>query len=229
MKFISTITFLIISYSTFSQITLSKVLIFQKMPFKEIQSSLFKNYTIINDETSHYYSPIIKCNPPEFYNDSCTWACYDEVYDESIKSKYPLTEVKFKNYSTPNYTYEFLQKSTFAENYDVITKKATKFIEIYEITHSINDNCKNELHNRDIFYIKSIDIQFNDTEDWMQFKNEVIENTTFIGTSRLDNDSPIIFRYEIKIQFTNGDYKNVTIELNENNLISHAKFTLRNF
>lgn len=222
MKFIATITLLIISYSSFSQITLSEVLGFQIMPFKEIQSYLFKKYTIINDEVYHYYEPITKCMPPEYEADSCTWSCYDGGYEESIHSKFPLYKVEFKNPSIVNYIYESKQKSTFAENYDAITKKATSFIEICEMTYSMNDNCENELHNIDIYCWKGISIQFNDLEEWKRFKNNVIEKATFIGTSRIDNNSPIKFNYEIKIQLKNGKYKKVEIELYENNLNYHA-------
>lgn len=229
MKSIITITFLIISYSSFSQITLSEVLGFQNMPFKEIQSHLFKTYTIINDEVSHYYDPIIPCSPPEYDTDSCNWICYADVYNEPINSKFPLYKVEFENPSIVNYIYEFYQKSTFAENYDAITKKATKFIDIYEKTYSSNTNCKNEFHIDDFFCHKEISIQFNDLEEWKRFKNNVIEKATFIGTSRIDNNSPIKFNYEIKIQLKNGKYKNVEIELYENNLSYHASFKLSKF
>jgi hypothetical protein len=222
MKFITTITFLIISYSSFSQITLSEVLGFQNMPYEEIQSSLFKHYKIIDTKTSYYYIPIYECDPPEYLDDGCNWKCNNEDED-GLKSEYPLFDISFVNYKIL-----LSQKSSFAENLDVITKKASTFIEISEVTSTINDNCKNEMRINDFSYSKIIKIQFNNQEHWKYFKNSVIEKAKFIRTDKKKfSDSPITFIYEMKIQLKNGEYKNISIELYENDLVSHAEFCLK--
>lgn len=92
---------------------------------------------------------------------------------------------------------------------------------------TINDNCKNEMRINDFSYTKTIKIQFNNQEHWKYFKNSVIEKAKFIRTDKKLSDSSITFIYEIKIQLKNGEYKNISIKLYENDLVSHAEFCLK--
>jgi hypothetical protein len=213
MKFITTITLLIISYSSFSQITLSEVLDFYKISFKEMQSNLFKTNTIIDNKAVFKYIPVTNCNPNILKEDSCTWECSTPNYKNQIISKFQLFEVFLEDTLIVNYLLDATQESTFAENYNPTTKKANTFITIEEKTLSENSNCNNEL---EYFSVnKHIFIQFNNIENWNYFKNNVIDNAEFIGTDQTDDNSPIRLQYEMKIQSNNGEYIYLLISLTE--------------
>ena len=224
MKILTTLVFLLTSLFTFGQITFQEVLSLEDKSYKEIQAFMLRDYTIINDSKGYTYSPIKECNPPEFMEDSCTWKCKVMEGLDVIKSKYPIEKIVFKQSSNKNYEVAEYSESSFAENYNPVTKKATTFLEISESKYFNNANCQNEFRDNDNAY-KTIRIQFSDPEHWQDFKRSVAEIATFQSTWRPSEDQPIYLRYGIRRQIVNGYWKGVFINLHESSSTYHASIS----
>jgi hypothetical protein len=139
-----------------------------------------------------------------------------------IKSKYPLQEVVFKESSNKNYEVREYSESSFAENYNKETKRATTFLETIEYTYWNNANCQNEFSDKKNVTI-TIRIQFSDPEHWKDFKRSVATIATFQSTWRPSEDQPIYLRYGIRRQIVNGHWKGVFINLHESGSTYHAE------
>ena len=218
------IFFILFPLFSFGQITFQEVLSLEKSSYKEIQAFMLRDYTIINDSKEYRYFPIKACNPPQFANDSCTWICTMPDHLDEIRSKYPLDKVKFKESSNQYYEVWEDSESTFAENYNVETKKATTFLDISERKSRNNANCLDEFRDVSNTY-KTIEIQFSDPEHWKDFKRSVSEIATFQSTWRPSEDQPIYLRYGIRRQIVNGYWKGVFINLHESGSTYHASIS----
>ena len=142
MKIIFSSFFIFWSYISFGQITFEEVLAFENKSFKEIQAQLLQDYTIFKDNKEYYYFPIKQCNPPEFREDSCQWQCVQPNHLDFLKSKFPLNNIVFKKSSNKNYEVWLTLESSFGENYNSITKRATTFIYVKERKTWSNNNRK---------------------------------------------------------------------------------------
>ena len=207
------------------QITFSDILKLEEMTYKEIQATLLKGYSIIDNDKYYYYVPFTKCNNDiKIISDTCEWNCTSPDYLNEVKSKYPITNVVFKTASNKNYESWLIQKSTFAENYKPDTKKATTFIKIEEKRTWDNANCKNEFHETTNIGIK-ISIQFANLFDWNEFKSAVSNTASFQETWRMSDTEPIEFRYGIRRYKFNNSWKGVFINLHEDYPTYHASIT----
>ena len=224
MKILTTLVFLLPSLFSFGQITFQEVLSLENKSYKEIQAFMLRDYTIINDSKEYKYLPIKECNPPEFNEDSFTWKCIVLEGLDAIESKYPLQEVVFKKSSNKNYEVREYSESTFAENYNSETKKATTFLEIGESKYWNNANCQNEFRDNNNETI-TIKIQLFDPELWKDFKRSVATIATFQSTWRPFEDQPIYLRYGIRRQIVNGYWKGVFINLHESSSTYHASIS----
>lgn len=222
-NFKHTIIFLLFPLLSFGQITFQEVLSLENKSYKEIQGFMLRDYTIINDSKGYRYLPFKECTPPEFMDDSCTWKCRLFEGADVIESKYPLEKIVFKESSNKNYEVWENSESSFAENYNLATKKATTFLEISERKSWDNANCQTEFRASKEY--RTIRIQFSDPEHWKDFKRSVSEIATFQSTWRPSEDQPIELRYGIRRQIVNGYWNGVFINLYESDSTYHASIS----
>lgn len=231
MKIIISTSLLFFSFISFGQITFEDVLSFEKKSFKEIQADLIKDYTIFEDDKEYYYFPITECNPKEYQEDSCQWKCSMPNHLDVLKSKYPLNRVVFKKSSNKNYEVWLTLNSSFGENYNSATKRATTFIHLNERKSWSNNNCKNEMiEGNGMSSPISISIQFANKEHWKNFKSGVTNNASFQDTWQPSKDSPVELRYGIRREHTiNGRWKGVFINLYESDSTYHARISFDSY
>ena len=231
MKTIASTFFILFSFISYGQITFEDVLSFEKKSFKEIQAALFEDYTVIDDNKDYYYFPIKECNPPKYAEDGCQWICTEPNHLDAITSKYPIDKVVFSKSSNKNYEMWLNLKTTFGENYNSVTKKATTFINVSERKSWSNNNCKSEMiegngHDSPL----TISIQFSNPVQWKSFKSSVTRNTTFQETWQPSKDAPVEFRYGIKrIQTESGSWKGVFVNLYESGSTYHASISFDSY
>jgi hypothetical protein len=103
MKIIISTFFLFCSYISFGQITFEDVFSFENKLYKEIQATLFEEYSIFEDKKEYYYFPIKECNSPKFGEDGCQWFCTEPNHLDVLTSKFPLNKVVFRKSSNKNY------------------------------------------------------------------------------------------------------------------------------
>lgn len=231
MKIIATVFFLFCSFLSLGQITFEKVLSFEKMSFKEIQAELFVDYTVIDDSKEYYYFPIKECNPPQLGDDGCQWICTEPNHLDAITSKYPLDKVEFSKSSNKNYEIWLKLNSTFAENYNSDTKKASTFIRVNERKSWSNNNCRNELiEGAGMNSPVTISIQFSNKYQWQSFKSSVTKNMTFQESWKPSKDEPVEFRFGIRREKTiNGKWKGVFVNLYETTTTYHAMISFDSY
>lgn len=222
MKFYLSLLLLFFTFNASAQITFLEVLDFEGMTYKDVQSALFKEYNIISDQREYKYQPLRQCDPPSFHEDNCSWSCTIPDYLQTLKSKYPLSKIKFKHASNKYYQMQLCLKSTFAEHYNISTKTATTFININETKCWENSNCRNEMVESAWSIPLNVAIQFADPDHWNSFKRSVLDYSEFYKTNQTAADSPIEFIYGIKRELKNGVWKGIRIVLYEKELTYHA-------
>lgn len=224
-KLIFLFTFFFFYYSlSFGQITFSDVLSLENKSFKEAQAFFIADYTIIEDSKNYLYVPLKECDPPEYKDDGCKWKCTSTNRFRVIESKFPISEPFIENPEIKNYAYYHIMSSSFAENYDPLTKRATTFINIFKKDGWSNANCKNELEEGAFGeYALSFNIQFSDSYHWKEFKKNVTQKASFLKTKSGYNEDEIIMCYGIRRKVVNGSSIGIYIELIERGSTFHAE------
>jgi hypothetical protein len=230
MRILFTTILFLLPYLVFSQITFEEVLSLEKKSFQEIQAYFITDYNIVENTKQYYYFPLRPCNPPEYFEDNCTWKCTTPDYLDAIKSKYPISKVVFKKANNKNYEMWITLKSLFAENFNSTTKKARTFIEVSQRISWANNNCKTELIEGAGQSIPlSINIQFSDPEHWRSFKSSIANTATFQETWKPNDDSPTEFRFGIRRQKINDTWKGVYINFYEDGPVYHASISFDSY
>jgi hypothetical protein len=212
---------------SFGQITFEDILGLENKTYKQIQSFMFQNYSIIEDFKEYYYYPAIPCNPPKLADDNCKWVCVQPNYLDVVKSKYPLKKVIFKKSSNRNYEMHLELRSTFAENYNYRTKKAKTFVTVNNKESWDNYNCNKII--MDYGNSISISIQFSSLDDWNDFKSSVIDNSNFQKTWSIDYNSPTRFRYGVRREKFNDAWNGILIDLYESDYTFQAEIKFNSF
>jgi len=213
-------------YSSLSlgQITFSEVLSLENKSYKQAKAFLIVNHSIIKDSKDYYYYALNECNPPEYQEDGCEWRCAEPMHLDNINSKVKISNPVFKDQLNKNYGVWLTLESSFAENYDPITKKATTFISTFKRISQENDNCENILRDDEYQTTElTIDIQFSDRYHWKEFKRNVTQKASFLKTKSGIEEDEIVICYVIERKVVNGLSRGVYIELVERGSTFHAK------
>ena len=213
-------------YSSLSlgQITFSEVLSLENKSYKQAKAFLIANHSIIKDSKDYYYYVLNECNPPKYHEDGCEWACASVDHSDNINSKVKISNPVFKDQLNKNYGVWLTLESSFAENYDPITKKATTFISTFKRISQENNNCENILR-EDGYQSRALtfDIQFSDRYQWKEFKRSITQKASFLKTKSGIEKDEIIICYVIERKVVNGLSRGVYIELVERGSTFHAK------
>ncbi len=193
------------SLFSFGQITFNEVISFENRSYKEIQSILLLENTIIDEDVEYWYQPLLPCIPPVLGPDSCTWQCTMlSMNFDDIRSKYPLNPVVFKKSSNENYELLKTSKCLFGQDYNSVEKTAMTFIELKERDKSMSTNCRNEL-----FQIEqkvNLTLQFSEPNHWQDFKSDIAKVASFQGTRKRYEDGPVEFKYGIRRYYSEDGY-----------------------
>lgn len=152
------------------------------------------------DESYNYFE-LVK----QFFDDpkNCNWK--HAATGKLISSKKSLLDAPFKNYKLGH-----IIKNDFAKKYNSVKKIAESFIHIEYLEYSANNNCDN-------LFIKeketlSLEIQFNDKDDYEFLMNEIIKNSTYKDTFSDFGSPHAIYRYEQGKKIENGESLDIGIK-----------------
>ena len=191
------------SGSVICQINLQEIIeLKSKSEKKCVDFFLQKGFTIIDKSTNYIYWPIEQADDNPYKEDSCTWASVGmrpPIYSDTELSIKDLEfEIHGKKYKSNNIEITRKISYNFGENYNRTSKTASKFVEINFVEEINNANCKNIFHDENLRISKSIEIQFNDKNEWVNFKNDIIKIGEYITVLKLSDEIPLKVLYDIE-------------------------------